>query len=798
MTYKLGRLLIQNFKAISNTREFNLSDCRAAILDGPNGFGKTTIFDALEICFTGKIERINGSGVYSNIRARDTHFLKNCHTDITVIKLELLEADFEKTFVIKVEIGSNISGAAASIKRYAEHIHRTTASTWDSPTWTPLNNISLGENLKIKNIATLFNVQHYISQEDTVHFLRNHDESKRHQSLSHLFGTSERSEEREQIQAIKEQLAAKVEFLKQSISNTQGELKAISTTNIGNIDKVEILPSQAIIFIAKLADEKNISLVALESALISLEGLVLAINHPQVYASLRFNKILDVLTNSRDQELDNLLKFGFSNDSTVIEKLNRARRRLEKHLGNLARNHAIQALVDSDDGNLSDDLLLRIALLYDKTKEFNTEIESLSKLRSQSSDYEKIIQKIRTHREKLLIAYQNYRNHAHSDQVECPMCGHSKEDGIEQLLSEYHRQEEFYVNETSTFSIEIAELVKFLKDSLIVPAKNYAMRHVSKLSWLEKDSTQEFFNKKTIDQSAFIKMDNVRRWLDENEIIYLDLIDEKLFIFSDDYFEKTVLLKERIQDKKHLVLDSEVLDMETIQKSRAALEIRNDFELQKISISAIKKDIEFVKQAIMSFRSKESHRLTSAIQVGTKALDFLKNKIASIDVILKIYNDKIRQYEIDVASCIAIPFYVYTSKVLQTRLDGSGIFLKTPNGTKEKNPYIRFCARRKDSHDAWCTMSSGQLAGLVISFALAMNRLYPSALKTIFIDDPVQSMDEINVASLIQLFLYEFPQHQFLVSTHERDISSYMSYKFMHGGEKIERINMKTLSYQVA
>ena len=62
---------LQNFKCFDSKKfyEFNLyKDRNPTILSGPNGFGKTTIFDAIELSLTGKIRRIEESD-YSDGRS---------------------------------------------------------------------------------------------------------------------------------------------------------------------------------------------------------------------------------------------------------------------------------------------------------------------------------------------------------------------------------------------------------------------------------------------------------------------------------------------------------------------------------------------------------------------------------------------------------------------------------------------------------------------------------------------------------------------------------------------------------
>src|SRR5699024_12099076 len=102
----------------------------------------------------------------------------------------------------------------------------------------------------------------------------------------------------------------------------------------------------------------------------------------------------------------------------------------------------------------------------------------------------------------------------------------------------------------------------------------------------------------------------------------------------------------------------------------------------------------------------------------------------------------------------------------------------------EEAPYgevktIKFFSDNEYNHDAINYLSSGQLSALVISFTLALNKVYGNqSLDLILIDDPVQTMDEINMASLTELLRNEFSHKQIIISTHEEDVSRYLRYKF--------------------
>ncbi|UUI59420.1 AAA family ATPase [Aeromonas salmonicida] len=57
MNWQISRIEVFSFKAFKNIH-LDLGESSLLTLDGPNGYGKTSIFDAIELLLTGKISRI--------------------------------------------------------------------------------------------------------------------------------------------------------------------------------------------------------------------------------------------------------------------------------------------------------------------------------------------------------------------------------------------------------------------------------------------------------------------------------------------------------------------------------------------------------------------------------------------------------------------------------------------------------------------------------------------------------------------------------------------------------------------
>lgn len=106
--------------------------------------------------------------------------------------------------------------------------------------------------------------------------------------------------------------------------------------------------------------------------------------------------------------------------------------------------------------------------------------------------------------------------------------------------------------------------------------------------------------------------------------------------------------------------------------------------------------------------------------------------------------------------------------------------------------YIYFVSKYNSDVDALYKMSSGQLVALMMALLLSLNKLY-SETRFLAIDDPVQTIDDINVWGFIETLRHEFKDCQFLFSTHELNYGSFLRYKLSNMNINAKYIDMMDL-----
>ncbi len=789
--YKIGRFELENFKSISKKFFLDFSNVDTVILDGPNGFGKTTLFDALELCFTGKISRFESSTGSNDPKAKNSHILKFDNATKTTILLELINTKTESTIVIQACIPAGIKGVKASIRDYKLSISREYKSDWESQEpWLPLTSEILGDIINLKSIDSLFHIQHYIQQEETAGFLKNNNEGNRHKQLSQLFGTATQNQDAEKLEALKKSLD--VLYKKSKSDLEELEKQALSLSAISEPEEKKTFPSGLCELILQ-PSILSLSTDQIKSLKAELDVLRPIADAPDKYFSLLSNNTVDILLLEREQQLNDLIRLGAAKSYSDLDKVYKSHSKWLTLLKKLETAKKIIASYHEDQNTVSEKLITIITSNFPPDQSTLQLLSELENQRLKGGGLSIALDRLNSSRNSLIEAYKAILPSTADHQILCPLCGDLKEEGLPQLISEIDKHYLTLMESASESTLRTNEIIEKLLPSFILKIIKKCQHLVSKYSKYCTVRQKNFFDQKLINKERFEQFKKVQYWLTENGVDLSSIIDQDIMLFSENYETQLIAIKTKI-NKLKIYIDYDFPTYKNIISAAKNLQL-SKANLEKLTENDIKSDYNYLSFIDFTNTStKISNNSSQQIKIRNR-LSKISRRRESVFEIFNIYKKEIQNYESNVAAKIAIPFYVYSSKVLQTRPEGTGIFLKTlDSDTKGSIPYIRFCSERDDDHDAWYTMSSGQLSGLIISFALAMNKLYPSNFYCVLIDDPMQSMDEINMASLTQLLRYEFHNHQFILSTHDANTSSYINYKFIRSGNRVERVNLKSKS----
>lgn len=788
---KLGRMRIENFKSFIEPVVFNFTGNDLVLFDGPNGFGKTTIFDAVELCFTGEISRVK----HTDSKTKKDHILKGDNAKPTTILLELLDGN-ETCLVIGIHIPANISGADGKVINYKNVIERFEAEVWqENLTFLKRSKKALDEdglksllgNEKLDSTFTLFS---YIQQEETCHFLKL-DESKRHQQISHLFGTIEETRKVDRLDLLSAKLKEQIDTYTPLIEKEETELAELSKPSTQENDENPHVGSGKLTIFADLSSS---TVEQLEAYKHNLEGVDWVLKNNSDFETLKFNYSLEKLIAQRSGEILNFIKVGTTNSYEEIEKLNKQYLRWVKTRDKANNYKTLLNEYELKPNTLSKDTLNKFSNTFEKqARKFQIEIDNFDSLMLGNNSCNKMLTTIEASRKNLLTHYEGHLELEETEDnknVPCPLCGDPKA-AWKDLLDEYDAQTERFEEKLGESGKLLAIVTKKLLDELVAPLVARMKRFITQYEKYLSYDFDSLIKTKFIERTNFEKMELVKDWIISNIEGCSSFQDKGLRDINPNYSDVEKSFHSFILGhKKSVLVDVPKSYISfTHDLKYLGLVLGEDGTLT-IDSNDIVKDLSLLSRLIVQKNSvsyKDKEIKLAKLQEKVQKLNLKRKEIAAIS---KVYKDEIKAYEKDVAKHIAIPLFIYSSKILQSRPEGSGIFLITPERNNAKG-FMQFSATPNDSHDAWNTMSSGQLAGVVISFMLAMNKVYPSKLSTLMIDDPVQTMDEVNMASFVQMMRYEFPDMQILLSTHENKVANYFHYKYRQAGLKSLPINMK-------
>lgn len=766
----IKKITFRNFK-LFGPEDYSISfeNSDLVLMDGPNGYGKTSVFDALELALTGNIDRL--IPLENRQIPNDVVVARNSAADVEI----QLELSGESGISILRKLKNPLPKDARKISKFQE--------LWDTfeksdGKWVNINRDELNKRLKNRNFARDYHLFHYIQQEESARFLKTNNETQRAEALAGLFGDTKAAEVKlGKLLA----LHKKIESSRLELFRQIGSLK--TSSNLQKIERsdpeVRIEQHQYLLPWLSQVDRPEWDQVNFDNlGQKKLNDFLEELSHLNNFVKFKSDFLKDRVYVRSSQQIDLLRAYikyyGVLSDVDRYADLHMRGRFLRQSLLILSQG-------DTESIARLDVTALFLSINLGEPTEFLERLNELIAAEKENVgsnfEYGELIKN-----RDLLLPYV----HQITGNCDCPLCG-QRYDSHGILIS---------------YVLEHGQLLRSLLDGqqrrLVVMRDSFRQRHLTTLiAQITEDFSRSYYP--SDDElaelvSAQQLADRLRRldgWLVAERVVTDNLVEKRLpFTRNSGEIEDVVgLLAARI--RKNSPVQSEAFNEANTDGGFGRI-YRNFFLNDASLVESFNGDNIGRKSAYL--KSQYSRSIDSTLKnlrESEERLEKLLRKKEQLAEIISIVRSQINQYRKRLITDIEIPFFIYSGKILQTHQVGigHGIFIKDPTGGDELRN-VRFVANLGSDHDVLNTMSSGQISAVVISLALALNKVYSGKFKPILIDDPVQTMDDINMSSLVELLRNDFADRQIILSTHEEKVSRYFIYKFLKYNKSVRIVDL--------
>ncbi|MDI3091477.1 AAA family ATPase [Priestia megaterium] len=780
--YRISKLYIKNFKLIEET-SINFEGNDIVVLDGPNGFGKTTIFDAIELIVTGSVSRIkedDGRRSY-----KDILFCKNGNsTDETLIKAEF-KNDKSQTVIIAKSLPSQNDipwnqRRPSNFSMFNTHILADFDE--DISHKNQREQADIEEIFGLPNIHKLYNLYYYIQQEESKRYLTGSEKSRR-EEISHLFNTKEEKKQLEGIKEIAKLLNKEKRDLTLKIENLKSELEGVKIEEMST-SKLEYQPLISDYVLANW-DAKDLSILNEEQRNIFVKELINLrefILENEEFKKAKYNRGIDAALKNEQIIADTLIIGSFLSDYENIESIYNKQLKI-KYFTELI-NHRDQLLRLENKEFAELEKLLEIE--FDVGKIFNV-INKINKLQQDNSGFSDIILDLDEIRQNLLEKFKKYLRYDENEKNECPVCGNEWTDE-QTLFNNIENKRLKYIGKldhnANQINLHLQELLKVYQEEVI--------GKINRCLSEENENIKESFYQQL--KAAIENHEMIAKFID-----WCKINDIKIIHFMNNNFNQPLHeadIKQRVQQVVSIIRGLKYdlawnIEDYTEKYNKFNLIYNDLFEgkedlIDQVTTDKINRKIQYIDNCYNNAIYRKKKELEKNIGKEQKKYDCITEELKKANKASSVFKNSIEEYELKVINDIEILFYIYSGRLLQYYQRGMGLFIQNTTGG------LKFVSNANTDHDAINYLSSGQLSALVMSFTFTLNKIYSnSKLGILLIDDPVQTMDDINMASFVELLRNELTSRQIVLSTYEDNISRYVRYKFSTYGLEHQRFNVK-------
>lgn len=771
MNWQIAKIEIRSFKAFKNLiLEFN--DSSLLTLDGPNGFGKTSVFDAIELLLTGKIKRIEalyGTLMKNNrINYEDNLFwnTRSGKNDLT-IKIEFSNGSEKLILARHTPVTEFAQKSNNRADQYA-HFKLYELPEFSSNDYTAKNekNEEFIETVFGKNFKENFSYLNYLEQGQNQ--LLHTRVDKRKEALNNLFNISDVKAEVDKCKQLAQRLT---KFISDPARASQ--LSALQTE--AESLKGMIQADAGIVDYKKLSTSKMQPGWDLENPFPTYnvdihKGYIESLSKLQVLASLKNairarnkNEEIESYIDVHKDTIKNLARLG--KDVDRLEQLDISKQALNKISVSLAILRRGAATITAEEArDLPGWVQKRLDWFLDQLNIRNS-------LQTKNNSNSSIAVELARLKNSLISEHAKL----HPEDSHCPMCGVDWKDH-HNLLTNIELRSRQISESLSADEQLLADLITALTQDLTVIESNLRLQE----SEIQKNYNSALHNILIREKSRLPAM------------IHIASRFKKLNVDIDYSFsEKDEIVEDRNQKLITSIRNQKTPETDSLPNDWRSIIIAAYEELEDFYIvdgQALKDKTLFISakaNEAQSSRLKQCTDGSSKILSENKAAENAKQKINQLRSCLEKTE---RRYSEQTIAEIELVFHIYSGRLIQNYQRGLGLFIESKDGKE-----LKFLTAEKSEYDAIMSMSTGQVSALSLAFFLSLNRVY-AKVPLILIDDPSQSLDEVNIASLTDLLRCEFGSRQMILSSHEEEISAYMRYRFTKAGLTTRSLNMQRLA----
>jgi exonuclease SbcC len=784
---KIKKILIENFRGIKSPTEVDFHSTKETlvnILSGANGFGKTTIFDAIEVCLTGMFHRIF---IFDNVQKKTANkskpFYQNLDGHNVILRLWVEKIETNESFIIikyydddkspkmvyqgRENIPSDSNNFFTTfLTDDSQYFYSSDFSKLKPVLQKQIDELFYGTESDIQLLSTyyLFN---YIQQEDCIYFLRQNEDEKG-KSLGFLFNIENEENKKEKLSTLVDILAVKYGNIRNEIDTIKVSIpdsKKAGYTKLFEEMKFDLDSETPFLYVQNPKEKLN----EFESKINALIDLKENFDIKEYEKSIQYKKLNEEVIDNFELMKSLILKKVYSS-----EAINRI----------LVKNNKIykaSSFIKKENKNVLEKEYFDLFILDENVLTRYQEIEKrISSIDIDLGEYGKMISELNASRGKSLLEFEKLKSANLIDENKCPLCNTSF-DSFEALLSEI-------IKKTESLS-EYNNLKLDEKRKLLLEIEKFAKQ-------IEENAQNFLKNNKLINKDVIACL---RAYLNyENKVseilkLYPSIESPELIhLYFTEIPESISPIEENAEAIKQFVIQKILpafqYDDQLIQNKHLYSEYFGSSPeiFKKITVDQLKNKLDYLRN---------SYAITANVR-----LKFLEGRLEKLDKLKRktetIYNrvySIIKDYKADMISKIKIPFYIYSGKILQSYQQGLGIFVEIhPTG---QSNYVRFKTGNSSDHDIVYHLSSGQMAVVSLAFCLSLNKVYNTNqhFKFLAIDDPIQNMDDLNIHTFIELLRNEFNEYQLIMSTHDDFTSRYMKYKFDKFGMRTKIQNVQQL-----